>query len=214
LAGGEAIEGFEQIIARERLKLKQLTKKKSEKIYESLKLDGIGNGANLDKAIKKAKTFELFPVAGITLGETGSIYLSLSGKNCGIKDDAGNLTECYEVKGISFYCNENKVADKLHLTTLSLEGMPPEWTKIGFGWDLSYNEWVNLFKQNGYPSVGIEKPRVATDSGDKFLKAQLLTIVKIANGTALITLNFDYGIGKTTVNHRGTLFSIEVDKLS
>lgn len=206
-------EKAEQVrIARARLKLKQLAKKRSDSILERLKLDS-QNVAGYQQRLKKAKPFDLFPVADVTLGKTESIYLSLRGNECGIKDDAGKMTECYELDGIYFYCDENKVSDKLYFSTLRLDGMPPHWKKAGFDWNLSFNEWKKLFETRGYYTVSFEEPKVVSESGERFLKGDLWTIIKTPDGNVAIGLNFNFGAGKTTLDDRGTLFSIEADIL-
>lgn len=193
-----------QRIVRERLK--QSAKQKTNAGSVSAK-----TVADYAAAMKKAKPIKLFPVEGVTLGETGSKYLSLAGNKCDVDDD--NSTGCYELNGIYFYCDENDVSDKLYISTLRLNGMPEDWKKLGFDWDLSYNEWVNLFKQKGYASLATEKPQVVTGSGAKYLQAELTTVVKTADGYARLTLKFGAGYGKTTVSDKGTLFSIVADKL-
>lgn len=171
------------------------------------------NVAAYGKAMENAKTLKLFPVEGVTFGETGSKYLGLVGNKCDAVNEGEKINDCYEVEGIYFYCDENDVADKLYISTLRFGGMPDDWKKLGFDWDLSYNEWVNLFKQKGYASLGTEKPKVITRAGEKYLQAELTTIVKTSAGYTRITLNFGNGYGKTTINDKGTLFSIVADRL-
>ena len=194
-----------QRIARERVK--QAAKQKANAGSEAVK-----TVAAYAAAMKKAKPLKLFPVEGVTFGETGSKYLSLAGNKCDV-DDADS-SGCYELNGIYFYCDENDLTDKLYISSLRLDGMPEDWKKLGFDWDLSYNEWVNLFKQKGYASLATENPKVVTKSGKQYLKAELTTVVKIANGYTRLTFNFVNGYGKTSVNDKGTLFSIVADKLN
>lgn len=194
---------------RERLRRKQLEKQNVKNSPEWMK-----NVIEYGKATKNGTQLELFPVAGVTLGKTGSKLLSLMGENCGITGKNGKLTECYVVEGITFYCDENNLSDSLYLTKLRVSGMPENWRQNGFDWNLSYNGWVNLFKQKGYESLATEKPTVAVQSGKRFLRAELLTVVNTTAGRAQIVLNFDFGIGKTTANDPRTLFSISIDKFN
>ena len=195
-----------QRIARERVK-QAAAKQKANAGSEAIK-----NVAAYAAAMKKAKPLKLFPVEGVTFGETGSKYLSLAGNKCDV-DDADS-SGCYELNGIYFYCDENDLTDKLYISSLRLDGMPEDWKKLGFDWDLSYNEWVNLFKQKGYASLATEKPRVVSKSGASYLSAELATVVKTGNGYTRLILKFGAGYGKTTVNDKGTLFSITADKLN
>lgn len=199
-----------QRILRERLRRKQLAKKTAKpEMPQWMK-----NVAEYAAYLKNAKVFELFPVVGITLGETGSTYLSLSGQNCGVTNADGTQTGCYNYKNIYFYTDENNVADSLYFSRLRFEGMPEEWKKLGFDFDLSVNEWKALFKQQGYNLTALpsDEPKVVTQSGKKFLKGELSSLIKLTKGTAVIRLNFNFGIGKTTYDDKGSLFSILVDK--
>lgn len=173
------------------------------------------------EAAKNSRTLDLFPVEGFEPGEKQSTYFSLALDNdCGRIEVEDAQTKCYVVNGIHFYFDRDGTSDHLYVNRFRLDfnnlrsdGMPDKWRAYGFNWDLSYNEWVNLFKKLGYPTLATEKPNVRLRDGAKFFDAELTTLVKTPNGAMQITLNFTNGFGKTTVNDRGTLFSIVVDKL-
>ena len=192
-----------------RLKRKQLKNQNAKNPPPWMK-----NIIEYGKSFKNGQPLEIFPTANVTLGKTGSKLLALRGDNCGITGKDGKLTQCYVVEGITFYCDENNISDSLYLTRLRLGAMPDNWIRAGFDWELSYNGWVNLFKQMGYESLATEKPSVAVQSGKKFLKAELMTVVNTPAGKVQIILDFNFGVGKTTVNDKGTLFSIAIDKFN
>lgn len=198
-----------QRILREKLRRKQLAKKSNKpEMPEWMK-----NVSDYAKYWKNAKPFDLFPVEDITPGETGSKYLSLVGENCGITNTAGTLTGCYIYKGIYFYTDENNVSDSLYFSKLRLDGMPENWKTLGFNFDLSINQWKELFEQKGYKLTSLPNgaPKVVTESGKKFVRDELSTLVKLPKGSAVIRLNFVYAPGKTSFDDKGTLFSISVD---
>ena len=188
-------------------------KKSAAKNARAAVPEWIKNVAAYGKLWQAAKPLELFPVAEVTLGETGSKYLSLVGENCGIKDDDGKLTNCYNLKDISFYTDEEGVSNKLYITRLRFEGMPDEWRKLGFGWDLSYNDWFELFKQKGYPAFATEKPSVVARSGTPSKNLRSASEVKTSGKAFRLILNFNHGYGKTSLDDEGTLFSMEIEEL-
>lgn len=195
---------------KERLKRKQLEKKQLEQQKTKETTAMIDNALKYRDFLKNQKPIDLFPVGYVTLGKTGEKLFSLtpSVKKC---ENTGN---CYIVEGIYYYLDEKGIADSLYLTNLRLEGMPENWKKAGFDWQLSFNEWRDLFKNLGYASLVTKDPTVVTANGVKYLKAEFLTNVATTDGRMQLVLNFKYGIGKTTVDARGTLFAIEVNRLN
>ena len=188
---------------RERLKRKQLEEQKAKTTAQM-----IDNVIKYRDSLKNQKPIELFPVENVTLGKTGSKMLSLTAEKC---SDESN---CYQINGIYFYCNEKGLTETLYLSRLRFGGMPENWKNAGFNWDLSYNEWMDLFKKMGYVPFVTQKPVTEASSGQKFLKAEFLTWVTTPDGKAQIVLKFNYGFGKTLVTDKGTLFAIEINRTS
>lgn len=190
-----------------RLRRKQLAKIKDSEIAKIIQ--------SLLEADRKAKTLELFPVADFTPGVKQTIYFSLSldVEECSRFDESGNFEKCYIVDGYHLYFDKNNVSDHIYVSRLRLDGMPELWARSGFDWDLSYNEWVNLFKKLGYQTYAAEKPRVKNSDGEKYFDAELTTIVKTKQGRMQITLSFAHGYGKTTADDGETLFSILIDRI-
>lgn len=89
------------------------------------------------------------------------------------------------------------------------ETMFPEWSKLGFDWKLSYNDWILLFKKMGFTVIQTEEPRVESwENHPDYLQAKLVTISK--DFSLKFELEFSYGKEGTTRYSQSTLYSISV----
>lgn len=209
-------------VIKERTALVRLQRQQAERLrLQRKKLAQIKNSdvakliQSLLEADRRADPLDLFPVADFTPGVKQTTYFSLllDTQECSSINESGAVEKCYIVDGYHLYFDKNNVSDHIYVSRLRLGGMPENWAQQGFDWDLSYNEWVDLFKKLGYQTFPTEKPRVATRGGEKFFDAELMTIVKTPQGRMQITLDFTNGFGKTTADDAETLFSIIVDRL-
>lgn len=88
--------------------------------------------------------------------------------------------------------------------------MFPEWEDLGFDWNLSYNELIELFKDWDYDMDVVTPPH------KKFWKEQNYwyldaTVRAIApDDSVYFELRFDYGRNGYKQNSRGTLYAILV----
>lgn len=197
---------------REQIEKRRIRKVQLERINASETAALIKSFMEYDR---KSTPLNLFPVEGFTPGIKQTTYFSLTlgSEECGRIDDNGNYEKCYMVNGFHFYFDREGVSDHVFTTRLRLGGMPQAWRQYGFDWDLSYNEWINLFKKLGYKTLATEKSSVGLRDGAKFFEGELTTIVKTPNGRMRIALDFTNGFGKVSPKDKGTLFSMVVDKI-
>ena len=91
--------------------------------------------------------------------------------------------------------------------------MFPEWNKFDFDWNLSYNEWISLFKKYGFTVIQTKEPRVSSwEHGPDYLEAELVTVSK--DYSLKFKLNFSYGRDGCTQESCSTLYSISVSSES
>lgn len=67
---------------------------------------------------------------------------------------------------------------------------PPLWKSKGFSWELSYDEWMTIFKSLGYIITVTEEPCQREVNGRIMLKAKFKAS---PDGTLRFELWFDYG---------------------
>ena len=87
--------------------------------------------------------------------------------------------------------------------------MPSLWKSKGFSWDLSYDEWIEVFRKLGYTITIKEKP-----SQKKWQKRIVLSAEFEAlspDGTLSFYMNFDYGEDGSSTFSINTLYSITVN---
>lgn len=160
------------------------------------------------------QTLTLFPVAGFEPGSRQSTYFSLSLDNkCGKLFEAMDEMQCYLKEGIHFYFDENGASDHLFVSRFRTGGMPSEWEKYNFDWNLSYNQWMKLFEKLGYIPRETKIPGPKTVAGVRFFEGQLTNEIETNYGKMQIVLDFYYGIGTAKPTDRGTLFSISVGRV-
>ena len=84
-----------------------------------------------------------------------------------------------------------------------------EWIAYGFDWELSYAEWVDLFKKMGFVVKQIETPRVKSwEHGPDYLSARF--IARSADSSLKFNLHFSYGREGSSQDSPSTLYSISV----
>lgn len=91
-----------------------------------------------------------FPVAGVALGKSTLLDLK---RHKYIEEieyyEDGTVCATYVTDDCFsfFYIDAGCKA----VTSMSVaKNLPPEWYRLGFSWELSYNEWVRLFREKGF----------------------------------------------------------------
>lgn len=147
----------------------------------------------------------LFPLCGVTLGKTTTDKLA----------QLGNKSEQYNyyiINSLKFRFRDN-IASSVQLTR-GYENMPEQWRKLGFTWELSYDEWIALLQSLGY-QVRITKYPIIKIFGHQYFGYNLyLTFeaefeaFKKSEYPTVIEFNFNYSRGTKTTS-KGTLSSIK-----
>jgi hypothetical protein len=154
---------------------------------------------------------ELFPLYGVTLGETTVNQLTQWGKRTtSIDRKTGSPYKCYEINETNFWYDDDGIAEHMYIAK-GIYAIPERWRALGFDWDISYNQWVSLLQRLGY-SVRIEEPpRVVKYDGHDSFSAKI-SAVKQTRIPVEITLGFDYSEGTTSESKR-TLYYIRATVL-
>ena len=88
--------------------------------------------------------------------------------------------------------------------------MPKIWEIRGFKWDLSYEQWIELFKKLNFKVVQTKSPRISSWEDRKrpnYFDADFVAIAK--DNSIKFQLNFSYGEKGTRANSKSTLYSIK-----
>lgn len=101
--------------------------------------------------VQNEKSFDIndfFPLFGVTLGKTTWKDVEDKGYKV-IKWEKGHARYVI-IDGVSFWDHSGEgVFTSLYWTREDCD-FPPQWKSKGFSWDISYNEWVNVFKALGF----------------------------------------------------------------
>ncbi len=150
---------------------------------------------------------DLFPLNGVTLGQTTIAELSQLGQRSRyIDDQTGEPFRCYQVGGINFWYLDGDVADSVflsHGTTI-----PEKWRKLGFSWVHSFDRYGELLRTLGFDVAVTRASTTRWFSGRRSFSAELEGRRK-GPVDLRIKLDFDFGEG-TTAEDIDTLYSIDV----
>ena len=150
---------------------------------------------------------DLFPLYGVSLGQTTIEELAKLGVRARIiNPETGEPFEYYVVHGMNFWYYDNNVAKGIYITRS--DPIPNKWQALGFDWDNSYNEWVNLLNKLGYIVQIIKSPKAVGYDGHDSFSAEI-EASKRAKIPIRINLDFGYSEG-TTADSKGTLYSISI----
>jgi hypothetical protein len=160
---------------------------------------GAGSGAN---------NGDLFPIFGVTLGETTTNQLARLGERSRtINDRTGKPYECYKINNLDFWYDEAGISSFVYLAK-GIYQIPDRWIALGFNWDISYTQWINLLGGLGYVVRVEQHPHVEKYSGHDSFTAKLIA-VRQGKIPIEILLGFSYSEG-TTTESPGTLYNITV----
>lgn len=152
------------------------------------------------------KSSSLFPVYGITLGETTLSELSEMGYSVEKYD---NIKSHCKVNDLSFWDhNGDRVVEVIYMTCYDF--MPQIWQdNFGFDWKKSYNEWKRLLEDAGFIVSITQSPEIKLYQERNTFSAEF-TAVK---NNLEIDLDFDFGNDKNegySVDSKNSLFSIRI----
>ena len=153
------------------------------------------------------KECSFFPLYGIMLGETSIKQLAKKGAKAKGKDSDNKPYKYYVVNDMNFWHDKHR-ATHMYLTHTS--PIPQKWRNCGLDWSLSYNKWLKLFKHLGFFVSNLKLPKKEWYRGKRTLVAEFHASKKISNKTQLVfELHFNYS-QKTSVNSKGTIYSLRV----
>ena len=153
-----------------------------------------------------------FPVFGIMLGKTTQSELaSLGTRSKNIDSSTKEPYMYYTVNSVNFWY-ENSLADFMYITHYDV--LPKQWEDCGFSWDLSYNEWKSMLESRGFIVTVSKTPEVKMYDNRETLSAELTALLKVNEEISVkFKLKFNYGKGGSTVDSKGSVYSISVDKI-
>ena len=155
----------------------------------------------------QSKECLFFPLYSVILGETSVKELAKKGIESKDRDSDNKPYKYYVVNDMNFWYDTN-IATHMYLTYTS--PIPQKWRNCGLDWSLSYNEWLKLFKRLGFFVSNVELPKKEWYRGKRTLVAEFHASKKMKNQTQLVfELHFNYS-QKTSVNSKGTIYSLRV----
>jgi hypothetical protein len=156
---------------------------------------------------------KLFPVYGVTPGETTVAEIRSRRYFCDMENDDG--VPC-TVRSLTFWDYDmDGIVESVNF--VNTDGVPNKWMKyLGFDFNLSYNQWMKLLEQHGFSIEIITEPNEHEPYSDReTFNAELKAISK--TGSTEITFNFsmgnDHGEGSTRESIR-SLYGISVEAKS
>ena len=158
---------------------------------------------------------DFFPVCGITLNKStvkdaerqSYRYAEIEYCDGGCVIAWANNSE-HGGKGAQIRKEENSnLFTDIYITNSDI--MFSEWSRLGFDWKLSYNDWISLFKRMGFTIIQTEEPKIKSwEHGPDYLDT---TVVAISKDYSLkFELKFSFGREGNTQYSRSTLYSISV----
>lgn len=156
---------------------------------------------------------DFFPVCGITLNKsTVKDAERQSYRYAEIEYCDGGLVIAFSKNGEYRGAQIRKEANSnlfTHIYITSSDIMFPEWSRLGFDFKLSYNDWISLFKSMGFTIIQTEEPRIKSwEHGSDYFHT---TVVAISKDYSLkFELHFSFGRDGNTLYSPSTLYSISV----
>ncbi len=156
---------------------------------------------------------DFFPVCGITLNKsTVKDAERQSYRYAEIKYFDGGCVIAYSKKGEYHGAQIRKEANSNLFTNIYITSshiMFPEWSRLGFDFKLSYNDWISLFKKMGFTIIQTEEPQIKSwEHGPDYFYTKVVAISK--DYSLKFELEFSFGSDGNTRYSRSTLYSISV----
>ena len=152
---------------------------------------------------------DFFPVFGVTLGKTTWKQVEEMGYVVEIwKEGPARNTKVNDVyfwdhKGTGVFIDMHKPHSWRD------NNFPPLWKSKGFSWDLSYDEWMDVFRKLGFQITVTKQPSQREFSGRISLSAKFEALS--SDGTLLFMLSFDYGENGCQTSSPKSLYAIDVE---
>lgn len=153
---------------------------------------------------------DFFPLFGVTLGKTTWKQAEDMGYRIKVrKDGLGRHTNVgdlafWDYKGIGVFTSLYWLYDSYNHTDF-----PQSWISKGFSWELSYDEWQDVFRELGFEMKVTKQPRQREYFGRNTLSAEFEALSPDA--TLLFTMSFDCGENGCYTSSPRSLESITVD---
>ena len=160
-----------------------------------------------EKGISSSSIDDFFPLFGVTLGKT-------TWKDA---EELGAEVEIYEkgpsrytrIKKVAFWDHEGKgVFTDLYWAHHNAD-FPSLWKSKGFSWDLSYEDWIDLFEKLGYCITIKKDPYQKVWQGRTVLSAEFKALSP--DEMLEFRLDFDFGKDGYYTSSPKTLYSIDMN---
>lgn len=154
----------------------------------------------------KSAFYSLFPIYGVTLGETSFYQLKKTTKI----QESEEVIQC-TVNGIRFFSAKggNKVLGMMIDKSVK---MPEKLKDFGFNWSYSYEEYAEFLKKKGYDDNYWDSscPKVVSKKGRNMLYATIgLSLDDCLDCTLVFDMGNENGEGSSTTS-RNSLYKIEI----
>lgn len=144
-----------------------------------------------------------FPILGMTIGKTTYNDALKLGYRIDDSDDTSKKLRKLNLQGLNFITNFYNPEENLY-RVLIVDKIPVEWEKdFGFSFDLSYNEWMELFESLGFRIDELKEPVIENKNGRDVLNGRFAAVAP--GGDFYFDLIFDGGEYGTSVDSPGTL---------
>lgn len=171
---------------------------------------GSSSGGSSYGGSSSSGSLQLFPVWGITLGNTTVSDMNRLGHPVEPQSDGASYSR---VHNIQFWDHsKDGVYETIYFT--QYEAFPDLWTSQGLNAGLSYNEFIRYFKSHGFTCKVESQPQVKTWQKRKTLSAKLMFYSN--DGNYSIEVDFNYGNRNGegyTIDSRNTAYSFRVKAL-
>lgn len=149
---------------------------------------------------------DFFPLFGVTLGKT--TWKQVEDMGAEVEIWKGGPSRTTEIEGVDFWDHEGEgIFTSLYWTVFNRD-FPPLWKSKGFSWNLSYDEWMALFRKMRFQVKIKQLPIQKEYSGRNTLSARVEALS--SDGMLLFDLNFSYGENGYLKSSPKTLYSITV----
>ena len=150
--------------------------------------------------------YDLFPLFGVTLGETTCGKAEELGGELKVDEDTGELY--YDIENIKFSdLRTTGIISDFYWTKIDRD-FPDSWKSKGFFWENSYDEWINVFRSSGCIIESEDKTKQMNSDGRITLNCQFEA--KSQDGNLSFTMHFADGEKGYLTSSPGTLYSIYV----
>lgn len=143
---------------------------------------------------------EFFPLYNIMLGKT----TYSEAEAMGYKVEGGSI----EINDLDFRCNnKEKIFKEIYFSRF--DAMPEKWLRLGFDWQLPYNEWLALFQKKGFTIKHLQLPTTERYNKRRALRAEF--VATSPDNSFELKLYFAYGNEREEgwkTDSKNSLFSI------